>query len=196
MNQWVSEVYSSHTDEQLVLLARQGDEEALTALLVKYTPLVKARVSAFRAAGLEQEDLVQEGMLGLLGAIRVFDSRQASFSTFARLCVDRMLITAVRASKRQKQIPQNQLVDIGAADDHNLSDKLSSSDMQNPEAIVIAQEEAERFRQKASKSLSQMEYQVLCAYLADSNYEEIARRLEMSAKSVDNALQRIRHKLR
>lgn len=196
MNQWVSEVYSSHTDEQLVLLARQGHEEALTALLVKYTPLVKARVSAFRVAGLEQEDLVQEGMLGLLGAIRVFDSRQASFSTFARLCVDRMLITAVRASKRQKQIPQNQLVDIGAADDHNLSDKLSSSDMQNPEAIVIAQEEAERFRQKASKSLSQMEYQVLCAYLADSNYEEIARRLEMSAKSVDNALQRIRHKLR
>lgn len=187
--------YDLTADEELIPLARRDDELAFQQLLDRYAPMVKSRVRAFTRAGLEADDLAQEGMIGLLGAIRVFDQRQASFSTFARLCIDRMLIAAARQAGRQKRIPPECLVAEGP-DDRPIKDFLASGDEDNPESILIAREEAERLRRRADETLSEFEYQVLSAYLSGDRYEEIAQRLASTSKAVDNALQRIRRKMK
>ena len=183
-------------DEALVMRARGGDDDAFCQLIGAYAPLVNSRARAFSRAGLEADDLAQEGMIGLLGAIRVYDKRQASFSTFARLCIDRMLIAAARQAGRQKRIPQERLTADFGQRDLPAEEILAVSEENNPESILIAREEAERLRRKAGETLSGLEYQVLSAYLSGERYEEIAERLHTTVKAVDNAVQRIRRKLR
>ncbi|MCI8359994.1 MAG: sigma-70 family RNA polymerase sigma factor [Clostridiales bacterium] len=188
--------YDTFADEELAVLARDGDDGAFQHLIVKYVPMAQSRARAFSRAGLEADDLAQEGMIGLLGAIRVYDPKQASFSTFARLCIDRMLLSAVRQAGRQKRIPAERLIAADGPDDRPVKGLDTFGDENNPESILIAREEAERLRRRAGDALSHLEYQVLSAYLSGESYEEIARQLHTTVKSVDNALQRIRRKLR
>lgn len=195
MSQWYNQQFDSYNDEELIELARENDEQAITCLIHRYAPLVSSRVAAFCGSGIEHEDLVQEGLIGLLGAIRVFDSTASSFFTFARLCIDRMLITAVRSIRRQKQIPKHRILNIIEPNFQTINENAENRS-NDPAEIVIAREEFIRFKDRALNSLSKMEYGVLCFFLKGYNYEEIARQLDISTKSVDNALQRIRRKLR
>ena len=188
--------YDKTADEELVLLARGGDDGAFQRLIDRYAPMAKSRARAFSRAGLEADDLAQEGLIGLLGAIRVYDSKQASFSTFARLCIDRMLVSAVRQAGRQKRIPTERLIAADGPEERPARASVTFGDENNPESILIAREEAERLRRRAGDTLSGFEYQVLSAYLSGESYEEIAQQLHTTTKSVDNALQRIRRKLR
>lgn len=183
-------------EEELVLRARGGDDDAFLRLIDQYAPMVKSRARAFAGAGLEPDDLAQEGMIGLLGAIRVYDRRQSSFSTFARLCVDRMLTAAVRQAGRQKRIPPERLVPIDGSADRPAEALLASGEESDPAAILIVREEAERLRRRASRALSDFEYQALSAYLRGESYEEMAGRFGATPKAIDNALQRVRRKLR
>ena len=123
-------------DEALVMRARGGDDDAFCQLIDAYAPLVNSRARAFSRAGLEADDLAQEGMIGLLGAIRVYDKRQASFSTFARLCIDRMLIAAARQAGRQKRIPQERLTADFGPEALPAEDFLAGSEENNPESIL------------------------------------------------------------
>lgn len=196
MNLKSSQMYDSVPDNRLAEFARIGDEEAYSTLLKRYFPLIAQQAAKYAATGTEREDLMQEGMIGLLSAIREFDPEQASFSTFAHLCVERMLVKVARQVNRQKQIPKDRMITIDSSDEHNIGNTLSSDDMSNPEAVFIAREDFAALSRKAASALSAMEFKVLGAYLTGSSYEDIARRLETSTKAVDNALQRIRRKLK
>lgn len=187
---------SDYTAEKLALMARAGEDDALVQLIHMYAPLVKSRARVYAGIGMEPDDLTQEGMIGLISAIRVYDEKQSSFSTFARLCIDRMLTSAARQAGRQKRIPKDSLVPIDRADERSSEALLQSGEESNPEAILIAREDAQRLRRRAGRMLSGFEYQVFFYYLSGESYEEIARHLKTTNKAIDNALQRIRRKLR
>lgn len=172
------------TDESLVRAAREGKEEALSALLVRYTGFVSLRAAAFRCSFCEQEDLEQEGLIGLLAAVRGFDpSRGASFRTFAGDCVDNRMISFIRVASRQNRVATG--VDVSPAVEEGT----------DPEAVVLGRESYQDLLRAVSGCLSAYERQVLALYVEGLRYEEMARRLGKSAKSVDNALTRIRAKL-
>ena len=186
-------IYTQLEDNDLVSFARKGYEDATAELLRRYIPLVRSRASVFTSLDFEYDDMCQEGMIGLYGAIRSFDPENgAPFSAFARLCVDRMLVAVLRSSSRQRKIPRNRITDLDDAS--RLEEKKGLSN--DPESAYIAKEEFDRFQQKANNELSSFEYQVLTAFLSGYNYTEISRQLSKSEKSVDNAMQRIRRKLK
>lgn len=183
--------YSERSDDALARLCAQGDEDAAVALIVRYLPLVRARAGVFASgSGESYEDLCQEGTVGLLAAVRDYDASKASFATFARLCIDRVLISAERSRKRKKQIPDANLIPLDG------EEGLPSAPQDDPEAIVIQREDYARLVRKVAKTLSPLENRVLSLYLDGVSYSEIAERLNLSAKAVDNALQRIRRKLK
>jgi len=186
-------IYSNMEDNELVLLSRKDNEAAVSELLKRYVPLVGSRASVFTSSGFEYDDMFQEGMIGLYSAIRSFDDSQgAPFSAFARLCVDRMLVAVLRASSRKRRIPQNKLSNL--EDGIHFTDKKFSEG--DPEAELIAKEDFIRFQNKINNKLSVFEYSVLTAFISGCNYAEISSMLNVDEKSVDNALQRIRRKLR
>ena len=186
-------IFIKKEDNELVIAARGGDELATSELLRRYIPLVSSRASVFSSSAFEYDDMFQEGMIGLYGAIRSFDiSQGASFSSFARLCVDRMLVAVLRASSRQRRIPGSKICNLEDGS-HLVEKKLIAKD---PEAVLIAKEEFRRFQEKASNELSDFEYSVLTAFISGCNYSEISEKLGVPEKSVDNALQRIRRKLK
>lgn len=171
------------TDESLVRAAREGDEEALSALLIRYTGFVSLRAAAFRCAFCEQEDLEQEGLIALLAAVRGFDpSRGASFRTFAGDCVDNRMISFIRMTSRQNRLSSGTEVPVPVQGE-------------DPEAVVLSKESYQDLLRTVSGCLSDYERQVLALYVEGLRYEEMGRRLNRSAKSVDNALTRIRGKI-
>lgn len=173
------------SDEDLCLLAAKGDAEAEEALILRYGRVVRVCARPLFLVGGDSEDLIQEGMLGLLDAIRQFDpQRDASFRTFAEVCVRNRLRSAVRADARSKNQPLNFSVSLDEAEGE-------STLPLSPEEMMIDQES----RQERLARLSPFENQVLSLYLTGASYEDIAQRLQRSAKSVDNAVQRIRRKL-
>ena len=176
------------SDNELALYAAE-DSMAQAVLIGRYIPLVKSRAMRFRQAGVELDDLAQEGMIGLIGAIRAFDKNIASFPTFARVCVDRSLMSAQEKNNRKKQIPRDRIISI---DEHT----ADLSGINDPEAILIAREEYSRFRGMAEDKLSRLEFKVLIKYLAGLSYQEISRELGITQKAVDNALSRIKRKLK
>lgn len=183
--------FAGHEDEDLVLLARDGDSRAVEALLERYLPLVSSRASVFTASGFEYDDMFQEGMSGLYSAIGSFDSTVGSpFSAFARLCVDRMMVAVLRASSRKRRIPKSHISQLD--DSLHLSEGRSA----DPESVVIAKEDFVRFVNKAKNELSAFEISVLNAFISGCSYSTISDRLGVSVQSVDNALQRIRRKLK
>ncbi len=185
--------YSQYTDEELIRMLRQGEQEILDYLMEKYKDFVRKEARAMYLIGGETDDLIQEGMIGLFKAVRDYDEgREAAFFTFAKICVDRQLYNAIQGSKRQKHQPLNTYVSLSDHEDVRLGEFLA----QSPEAIVIDRENAQLLEQHIHACLSGFENQVLDYYLRGYGYVQIGRLLEKSPKSIDNALQRIRGKVK
>lgn len=179
-----------HADEQLAALAAAGDAAARMALMRRYIPVVKARVSGYAGGELEPEDLAQEGMIGLLQAVDRYDpARGASFRTFALLCIDRSVISVVRAALAAKKIPPSTRVSLEG-------DRVDAVREASPEEIVVSQDNIRRLTEQLSQSLSDLERRVFFLYLGGCDYADMARRLRVSPKAVDNALCRARKKIR
>ncbi|MDU1414664.1 MAG: RNA polymerase sporulation sigma factor SigH [Clostridium sp.] len=188
-------------DEEIVAMIRDGDDRALEFLLRKYQNFVKAKAKSYFLIGADKEDIYQEGMIGLFKAIRDFkDDKLASFKVFAELCVTRQIITAVKTATRQKHIPLNTYVSLNKPiydeeSDRTLLDILSGIKVSDPEELIIDREEMEKLENKIEEVLSSLEMEVLNSYLDGKSYQEIATDLDRQAKSIDNALQRVKRKL-
>ena len=193
--------YANLSDEELVELSASGDRRATEHLLSKYKNLVKNRAKAYFLVGADRDDIVQEGMIGLFKAIRDFDiTKQASFLGFAEVCIKRQIITAVKASTRQKHLPLNSYISLSDPvyeDNPELSllDKIAQRDSVGPEEMFLRREMAEHIGTEIENKLSSLEKTVLSLYLSGMNYQEIAIELNRTPKSIDNALQRIKRKL-
>lgn len=209
------EYYESLTDDELIELSREQDDRATEALMSRYKGMVRSRARSMFILGGDSEDLIQEGMLGLFKALRDYDcGRDASFATFASLCVSRQLYTAVQASGRKKHMPLNTAVSLNAPSsgfaeqEGNESMELEESISrelgtlfaggygENPEKVLIDRENLARLQERIENELSPLEKQVLDLHLTGLNYVEIAHILNRDEKSTDNALQRIRTKVR
>lgn len=193
--------YKKLSDEELVELSASGDRRATEVILTRYKNLVLSRAKAYFLAGADHDDVVQEGMIGLFKAVRDFDvTKQASFCGFAEMCIKRQMITAVKASTRQKHMPLNSYVSLSEPlyDDDSeraLMDMLAGRESVDPEAMFLRREKAEMISADIQKKLSNLEKTVLSLYIAGMNYQEIAVELKRQPKSIDNALQRIKRKL-
>jgi RNA polymerase sporulation-specific sigma factor len=194
--------YELLSDEELVCRAQHGgDRRACECLLHRYRNLVRAKVRSYFLIGAERDDLLQIGMIGLWEAVTDFrPQRHTSFACFAKVCIQRQMISAVKAATRQKHVPLNTRVSLettanGDQGDRTLAELLPARPDGDPAAVVLGIE-AERTLQDALRSrLSPLEWHVLSGYRAGRSYREIAERMGRKVKSVDNALSRIRHKL-
>lgn len=181
------------TDEELLACAKAGDENAEEILLEKYKPLVRARARELFLVGGDQDDLLQEGMLGLFKAIRHYDpSEEASFATYARLLISRQMYTAIESARRQKHRALNASIPMSDLEEQQEDSLLGTAE--SPEAIVLDLERTQELRAAIDEALSPMERKVLDVYLQGYDYQQIAEQMGRSPKSIDNALQRIRTK--
>ena len=197
--------YERLSDKALLQRAREREEQAVEALVRRYKPLVRSRARSLYVLGADSEDLLQEGMIGLFKAIRDFDEgRERSFSAFAALCVERQLYTAVEASLRQKNRPLNTAVSLntvmrtGGEEEtgRELRHLLAAGQGDDPETVVLGAEAVRLLKHRIETRLSPFERRVWERYLQGMDYLRIAEALGCSAKSADNALQRIRRKSR
>jgi RNA polymerase sporulation-specific sigma factor len=195
------EPFEGMTDEEIALLARDGDDLAQEVLLNKYKNFVRSKARSYFLIGADHEDIVQEGMIGLFKAIRDFrPDKLSSFRAFAELCVTRQIITAIKTATRQKHIPLNSYVSLNRPiydeeSDRTLMDVISEVQMAGPEELLISQEDYSSVESRISEVLSDLEMEVLTSYLEGKSYQEIARDLNRHVKSIDNALQRVKRKL-
>lgn len=197
------QIYKKAKDEELVLMAQNGDDAAQEYLLDKYKSLVRAKSRAYFLIGADSEDIIQEGMIGLYKAVRDYnEEKNASFRSFAELCVNRQMITAIKAATRQKHQPLNSYVSLNKPVYEEESEQTymdflqsSSGSLLNPEALLIGQENKSFLEDQMVKKLSSFETRVLVLYLQGRSYFEIARVLDKPEKSIDNALQRVKKKL-
>ncbi|MCI5566178.1 MAG: RNA polymerase sporulation sigma factor SigH [Clostridiales bacterium] len=194
------ERFQSMTDEEVVVLAQSGDGQALAFLLNKYKNFVRSKARSYFLIGADHEDIVQEGMIGLYKSIRDFQpARLASFHSFAELCIKRQIITAIKAATRQKHVPLNSYVSLNKPlydeeSDRTLLDVIEGR-VTNPEDLYISQEDLAHIQSQISEILSDLERQVLDAFIDGKSYQEIAELLGRHVKSIDNALQRVKRKL-
>lgn len=192
--------YNNMTDSDLITSTKSGDKHALNFLLNKYKELVNIKVGKYFIVGAEREDSVQEGMIGLYKAIRDFDTeKQNSFKTFANLCIERQLITAIKTSNRQKHMPLNSYLSLNNSayeEDEGmpLVETLDSHIMEDPLDTITKKEYYKTVEEAIDKNLSDFEKQVLKRYIQGESYVSIAEKLDTPVKSVDNAIQRIRKK--
>lgn len=186
--------YTQYTDEELITMLRSGEQEVMDFIIEKYKPMVRQKARVLYLVGGEQDDLIQEGMIGLFKAVRDYRSeKDASFRTFAQICVDRQIYHAIQSSNRQKHQPLNSYVSMNSEE---WEDEVYTMFQQSPENIVIAQENALHLENTIRRQLSSFENQVLEMYLDGDNYLMIADKLGKTPKSIDNALQRIRGKVK
>lgn len=186
------------SDEELILLLRSGRASVTDYLMEKYKNMVRSKARTLYLIGGEEEDLIQEGMIGLFKAIRDYDpSRASSFRHFAEICISRQLYTAIEASNRKKNVPLNTYVSIdGDEETEPLAEVILSLQETSPEDLVIRAEDVESMRKAVREKLSDFEKKVLFLHLSGLSYQKIAEYLGKTAKSVDNAMQRVRQKLR
>lgn len=181
------------SNNELAYLAQNGCSEAYSVLTGRFIFLVRNCAGGYFSDSLDAEDLVQEGFIGLMNAVMSFDPKcGAAFSTFAKLCIDRQIISAVRKSLRKKRIPQSMLVFIGDDTVHS----MTAAGADEPENALIMRENYQALLSDIAAKLSKTESDVLRLYLAGKSYDEIAQRLGISKKSADNAMQRVRKKLK
>ena len=198
---FLSARYQQMNDEQVVEMCHQGDSEAEEYLLNKYKNFVRAKARSYFLIGADQEDIVQEGMIGLYKAIRDFKPEKlSSFRAFAELCITRQIITAIKTATRQKHIPLNSYVSLNKPlydeeSDRTLLDVIMEGRISDPEELIINRENLGNIHNKISEVLSGLEQEVLQAYLDGKSYQEIADALGRHVKSIDNALQRVKRKL-
>ncbi len=189
------------TDNELVVCAKQGNEEALEILLDKYKELVNMKVGKYFIIGAEKEDIIQEGMIGLYKAVKNYEmNKQNSFKSFANLCIERQLITAIKTSNRQKHMPLNSSVSLNTTvyendDDVSLVEVFNSNTVEDPLDTITKKEYYKLVENKMDEHLSIFEKQVLSRFVAGESYIKIAEKLDAPVKSIDNAIQRIRKKV-
>lgn len=199
--------YEKCSDEELIVRLRDGESVITDYIMDKYKNLVRSKAKSMYILGADREDLIQEGMIGLFKAIRDYDTgRDASFFTFADLCVSRQMYTAVQAAGRQKHTPLNTYISLYAGtfesdstdkgEEGELINSVISQSERNPEEVLIDKENVELLEKAIDKELSSFEKQVLDLYLTGMKYSQIARVLGRDDKSTDNALQRIKSKLK
>lgn len=194
--------YSKMTDEEIIKEIRNGDKQALTYLMNKYKEIVNLKVGKYFMVGAEKEDIVQEGLIGLFKAIKTFNvEKNNTFKTFANMCIERQLITAIKSSNRQKHMPLNSYLSLNMSAYDNeeengaeLMDTFDSKTIEDPLETIINKEYYDEIEKSIDKTLSQFEKQVLDRYMKGESYVTIAKRLDSPVKSVDNAIQRIRKK--
>ena len=196
--------YRQYSDEELIVRLRDGENGITEYLMNKYKNLVRSKAKSMYILGAYNDDLIQEGMIGLFKALRDYDSgRDASFLTFADLCVSRQMYTAVQASRRQKHIPLNTYISLYGnvntsreGEQEELVNVLAAHAGQSPEEVVIDRENVVQLEKAIDQELSSFEKQVLDLYLIGMGYQQIAKVLGRDEKSTDNALQRIKTKLK
>ncbi len=190
------------TDDELIDRIRNGESMAMDRICDKYKVMVRSKAKSMFILGADRDDLIQEGMLGLFKAVRDYDmGRDASFYTFAELCINRQMYTAVQASQRKKHQPLNTYISL----DHSEDDEKEQSALEtefldkmgmSPEQVVLDKERVEYLNQLIAQELSDFEKQVLDLYLTGMSYSQIARVLGKDEKSTDNALQRLKAKIK
>lgn len=186
--------YEEYGDEELIRMMRSGEKGVSDYLMEKYKYLVRKKARALFLIGAEPDDLIQEGMIGLFRAVLDYQpEKKASFMTFASLCIDRQLYNAVHSSMRQKNLPLNSYVSFSDEEYERYMEQMWA---ENPEAIIIDRENTQALREEIARLLSPLENKVLESYLRGDSYAQIGVRLGKSSKSIDNALHRIRRKIR
>ena len=180
--------YQEQTDEELIARIRSGETGVTEYLLEKYKPLVKKQARTMYLMGGENEDLIQEGMIGLFRAISTYRQGEGSFYGFALLCINRQMYTAVQASARKKHEPLNAYVSLDEEPQMPLED--------SPETMLLLQEKEGKREDMIARHLSSLEKKVLALYLEGMSYGQIAEQIGRSEKSVDNAIQRLKKKLK
>ena len=194
------EQFNNLDDVQLIKMAKNGDKKALNYLLSKYTEIVNMKVGKYFIIGAEREDIMQEGLIGLFKAIKCFDpDKQSSFKTFANLCIERQLQTAIKSSTRQKHMPLNSSLSLNVSaydenDDTDFFDILDANVVEDPLDMITKKEYYTFVEDRIEETLSDFKKQVLRRYTNGESYVEIAGKLNAPVKSVDNAIQRIRKK--
>ena len=196
-----TENYSNMKDEDLIRKIKSGDNDALDYILNKYQEVVNMKVSRYSIIGAEKEDIIQEGLIGLYKAIKSFDpEKQNSFKSFANLCIERQLITAIKSSNRQKHMPLNSYLSLNMSaydnedDDTSIYDIFDANIIEDPLDTITKKEYYKSVEDIIDKSLSIFEKNVLNELVNGSSYTAIAQKLDSPVKSVDNAIQRIRKK--
>lgn len=200
----MNNIYEGYSDEELIDRLRQGEEQIIDYIMDKYKNLVRNKAKSMFILGADNDDLIQEGMIGLFKAVRDYDAgRDASFYTFADLCVSRQMYTAVQASRREKHAPLNSYIslyaDMTESDQEGnaeLVNALASGTGTNPEELLIDKENVANIEAIIDKELSSFEKQVLDLYITGMSYSQIAKVLGRDDKSTDNALQRLKAKLK
>lgn len=194
------DLYENMSDEDLVIRAKSEDKHALEYLLEKYKELVNIKVSKYFIIGAEKEDIIQEGMIGLYKAIKSYnDDKQNSFKSFANMCIERQLITAIKTSNRQKHMPLNSYLSLNNSaynneEDTELIEVFNNRTVEDPLDTITKKEYYESIENAIDKNLSDFEKQVLNRFIQGESYVDIATKLNTPVKSIDNAIQRIRKK--
>ncbi len=195
--------YDKMNDEDLIEVIKSGDTSALNILLNRYKELVNIKVSKYFIVGAEKDDIVQEGLIGLFKAVKSYKAdMKSSFKSFANMCIERQLITAIKSSNRQKHMPLNSYLslNISAYDeqesnsDATLIDIFNSNSIEDPLDTITKKEYYKNLEETIERSLSEFEKKVLNRYINGESYVQIAEKLDAPVKSIDNAIQRIRKK--
>lgn len=200
----MTEKYKGISDEELIDRLRQGENEITDFIMDKYKNLVRKKARSMYILGADGDDLIQEGMIGLFKAVRDYDAgRDANFYTFADLCISRQMYNAVQASRREKHTPLNTYISLYASAEQENEGKgtqlvniLVSEVETDPEKLFIDKENVAHIESIIEKELSSFEKQVLDLYVTGMSYSQIAKVLSRDEKSTDNALQRLKSKLR
>lgn len=183
-----NKAFTTLSDEQLVQLSKAGEDSAFNLLYARYLPKIRSMVYPFQGLGFDLEDLMQEATIGFFSAIDAYDGSVSAFSTFCYVCMRRMMLSLLRSGRKKTAVPRDCMI-------YELDD-IAGSAASEPEFCYIAKESYAVLKQQLEQCLSHYEKAVLSAFLRGMDYENIANSLGKSVKSVDNALQRVRAKLR
>ncbi len=191
--------YSNMPDNEVVSLIQKGDNQALNYILEKYNSIVNIKASKFFAAGIERDDIIQEGMIGLYKATKSYDTeKQNSFKNFANLCIERQLITVIKSANRQKNMPLNSAFSLNTpiyeSEDADVIEVLDLKTMEDPLETITKKEYFNLVETMMNDCLSDFEKKVLKYYKLGKSYVDIAAAVDSKVKSVDTAIQRIRKK--
>ena len=193
--------YNILTDEEMVKMAQEGSVTAEEFLIKKYKDLVKTKSSTYFIIGGDKEDVIQEGMIGIFKAIRGFDEdKEASFKTFAEVCINRQIISAIRNANMQKHQILNESLSLSSDNDpegeqKTLEERLPANRGDDPETLMLMKEIGQYLKEESHEIFSPLEQKVWDRMLQGKKYQEIATELEKSPKSIDNTMQRIKKKI-
>ena len=193
--------YNILTDEEMVKMAQEGSVTAEEYLIKKYKDLVKKKSSTYFIMGGDKEDVIQEGMIGIFKAIRGFDEeKEASFKTFAEICINRQIISAIRNSNLQKHQILNESISLSSDNDpegeqKTLEERLPSNKSDDPETMMLMKEIGQYLKEESHEIFSALEQKVWDRMLQGKTYQEIAVDLDKTPKAIDNAMQRIKKKI-